>query len=262
MTVRKLSVKAVGVFVTLGVLLSISFVWTDMVPVRAAEESGQVVVADEADLLTGEEEEQLAEIMRAGADFGNMVFYTTNYNPCSNTDRLAETAYTTLFGEREDGVIFVINMDDREIYISGYGNCQYTLPDSYCYTITDNVYRYASGAEYYECAAEAFEQIHAVMVGKDIPKPMKYICNVLLAVAAALILNFLLVMSFSRKNKPSRNEVKRNITYQCNIYNPRVAFTHEKRVYNPPSSSSSGGGRNGGGGGHSSGGHSGGGHRF
>lgn len=236
-----------------------------VLPVRAQGESlytgenGEVVVCDDANLLTPEEEDDLFEIMKPLTQYGNVIFYTLDDNPYYDTNKASRAFYTSCFDAYDDGVIFTINMDDRELWISGYGDCQYSVTDSYCYTITDNIYTYATDQEYYECAAMAFEQIYAVMQGKDIPQPMRYTCNFLLAIAIALIINFLIVTACSRKRKPSLNTTKDNMIYHCDIHNAHAIFTHERRVYNPPSSNSGGSSGGGGGGGASS---SGGGHSF
>lgn len=226
------------------------------------EESGEAVIRDEADLLTDAEESDLLDAMMPITQYGNVIFYTTNDNPYDDTYDLSKTIYASHFSPYDDGVIFTINMDDRELWISGFGQCQYMVTDSYCYTITDNIYTYATDGDYYECATQGFEQIYAVLQGKDIPQPMRYTCNFLLAVAIALVINFLIVTSYSKKREPSLSTVKDSMIYHCEIHNPRATFTHERKVYNPPSSSSgssSGGGGGGGGGGASS---SGGGHSF
>ena len=238
-------------------------------PVSAAddslstEEPGEVVISDEADLLTDSEEADLLEIMKPITQYGHALFYSTNTNEYDDTYDLSKAAYASFFSEYDDGVIFTIDMDDRQLWISGFGECQYMVTDSYCYTITDNVYTYATGGDYYECAAQGFEQIYAVLQGKDIPQPMRYTCNFLLAIAIALVINFLIVTSYSKKRTPSLSSVKDSMIYHCDIHNPQATFTHERKVYNPPSSSSgssSGGGGGGGGGGSAS--SSGGGHSF
>lgn len=262
MTVRKCFLK-VSAFLTVLLLSGVS-----VLPVFAADdslyadESNEVVISDEADLLTDAEESNLLEVMKPITEYGHAVLYTTNYNNYEDTYDLSKAVYGLFFSPYDDGVIFTIDMDNRQLWISGFGECQYMVTDSYCYTITDNIYPYATDGDYYECAAQGFEQIYAVLQGKDIPQPMRYTCNFLLAIAVALVINFLIVTSYSKKREPSLNALKDNMIYHCDIHNPQATFTHERKVYNPPSSSSgssSGGGGGGGGGGASS---SGGGHSF
>ena len=88
---------------------------------------------------------------------------------------------------------------------------------------------------------------------------MKYICNFLLSIALALVLNYFVAMFLSSKTKASKQEIRSNMISHFRIMDPKAEFTHETKVYNPSTSS---GGSSGGGGGGGGGGSSGGGHRF
>lgn len=87
---------------------------------------------------------------------------------------------------------------------------------------------------------------------------MKYICNILLALILAMLINYLIVRSFAHMKKPDNEEILSGLFSKTMIHNPTTKFTHQTKRYDPPSSSSghSGGGHSGGGGGHSGGGHS------
>lgn len=217
----------------------------------------RIVIQDDANLLTEEEETSLTEIMKQSAVFGNVMFLTVDYNPYSSTDSLSAYTYEKTFGY-SNGVIFTIDMDTRNLWICGFDDLQNVITDNYCDTITDNVYSYATDEEYYTCSAKAFEQIHTVLNGKNIPQPMKYICNFLLSLIFAFILNYFVALRVSKKRSASVSSLKQNMIYHCNLSNQQAVFSHETKVYNPSTSGGSGGGGGGGGGG----GHSGGGHSF
>ena len=151
-------------------------------------------------------------------------------------------------------------MDNREIYIFSDGAVYKTIRPSYADTITDNVYRYASNADYLSCAANAFSQIHTLLSGQKIAQPMKYISNLLLALILAALINYFVVRLSSRTAKPSDREILLAASAKFAFTNPQRQLTHQSKVYSPPSSGSSSGGRSSGGGGGRSGG--GGGHRF
>ena len=215
----------------------------------------QAKLVDNANLLDTEEENAILDIMMPSTEFGNIYFLTEDYHSYASANSLANATYRDTFGD-ENGVIFVIDMDTRMLWISGFGKMQYVITDNYCDTITDNVYRYASDEDYFTCAGTALTQINSLLNGKNIPQPMKYVCNFLISVIFALIINYFVVIALSKKKKASLREVSKNIYSRCGIGNTSVQFVKEKRVYNPPSSSSSGGGGGGGGGGSSGGGHS------
>ena len=222
------------------------------------EETGYyTLLVDYADLFTTTQEEELMVLMEPCSKYGNVYFLTIDSHSYSSTYSLATASYEESFGY-ENGVIFIIDMQERMLWITGMDDTQYVITDNYCDTITDNIYTYASDGDYYTCGKIAFEQIYAVLEGKNIPQPMKYICNFLLSVALALIINYFLATALSKKKAAQITDLRKNMIYHCNIRDPKAEFTHETKHYNPSSDSSGGssGGGGGGGGGSSGGGHS------
>lgn len=224
----------------------------------------EAVIQDDAMLLYSAEKAQLATEMEEATAYGNLMFVTTDYNPNYGNDASYEFAADTLedrYGV-ESSTIFLIDMDERMIYIYSVGKNYKVISDSRADTITDNVYTYASDEEYYKCASVAIKQITTLLSGGRIAQPMKYISNALLALILALFINYLVLRMVSKAKRPSRDELLEGIFAKCDVQNIRSAMVNQTRVYDPPSSSSSGGGgghSGGGGGGHSGGG---GGHRF
>lgn len=218
----------------------------------------QVLLVDDAALLDSGERAQLAEEMQGITTYGNAVFLTTTYNYYSASS-YARDFYSDLFGH-DSGTLFLIDMDNREIYIFSDGAIYRTVTKSYAESITDNVYSYASKANYYRCASAAFEQINTLLAGQKIAQPMKYISNVLLALILAALINYFLAMRTAGSAKASSKEILNSISTQFSFRNSQKWLTKQDKVYSPPSSSSGGGHSGGGGGGHRSGG--GGGHRF
>lgn len=220
-------------------------------------ETGYIaVVWDDADLLTDEEEELLINDMIPITAFGNVVF-SSDYQDELYTDQWAEEVLRYVCDRGESGVIFEIDMTNRQIYIYSDGDIYDTVTTSYAYTITDNVYRYAVDGEYYECAANAYGQMISLLGGKSIAQPMKHINNLLLSISCGILLNFIILNVKKKKNH--KNTAKEAIVFNGSITGLSVIPGPLSRVYNPPRSSS-GGGRSGGGGGGRSGG--GGGHSF
>ncbi|MDE5932421.1 MAG: TPM domain-containing protein [Lachnospiraceae bacterium] len=225
------------------------------------ETSYRALIEDDAQLLDEEEEQALAALMQEITVYGNVAFKTIDSNN-RDTESYARQYYKEQFGTAS-GTLFLIDMDNRNIWIHSDGNLYKVITKSYANTITDNVYRYASGGDYYDCAAHTYEQILALLKGHKIAQPMKYISNGLLAVILALLLNYGLVCFFARIKKPDKRELLRNGQNHFHYTQPRAFFVRESRTYNPTSSSSggsSGSSGSSGGGGSSSGG--GGGHSF
>lgn len=222
-----------------------------------SENGYQVIIEDNADLLSYEEEEQLANKMQDITKYGNVAFIT-NEEWCSSTSSFAENAYRRLFGT-DSGTVFVIDMYNRNIWIFSDGKIYDTITVSYANIITDNTYKFATKEKYYECADEVFDEIYTLLSGHRIAQPMKYISNILIAVIVAFIINYFIIKLSLSNQKVNKKAVMAGMSYYCDIKNIQKYFTHQTKVYDPPSSSSSGS-HGGGGGGHSSGG--GGGHSF
>lgn len=227
-----------------------------------ADTGYRIVIEDDADLLTDSEETALVSDMDEITEFGNAAFKSIDTNS-TTAPSFADSYYHQTFG-KESGTLFLIDMDNRKIYIFSDGEVYDIVTKSRAETITDNVYRYASNGDYYRCASEAYAQIYTILSGNAIAQPMKYISNALLAILIALLINFILINSVTRLRRagigPMIHAAKSSFQYT----QPDVHFINETKRYSPIEHSSGGGGGGsfggGGGGGGSSGG--GGGHSF
>lgn len=219
----------------------------------------RAVVEDDAGLLNEKERADLLEKMEDITEFGNVAFKSVNENR-NSTEAYARDHYRELFGD-SGGLLFVVDMDNRYIYLYSHGKIYQTITEEYANTITDNVYRYASREDYYSCAWNVYDQACKVLDGQKIAMPMKYICNILLAVNLGLLINYFLVKLLTGKNSTSADDVIRSEQHRLNITDVTAQYRNTTKTYSPTSSGSSGGGgsSHSGGGSHSSGGsHSGG----
>lgn len=226
------------------------------------------LLSDDAQLLDEEEEQELAAQMQGITAYGNVIFKTTD-SGVWDTASYAGEYYREKIGT-DSGMLFLIDMENRMIWIHCDGAVYQVITKSYADTITDNVYRYASDGDYYKCAAQVYGQALALLEGNRIAQPMKYISNALLAVILALLLNYALVCFFTGKRKPGRREYLGNAGNYFRYTEPKAFFVRETRTYHPTGSGGSGGsgnggrnsGRNSGGSSSSSRNGGGGGHRF
>lgn len=232
--------------------------------VYSNEETGySAYIRDEEDLLSEEEEQSLAETMKAATDYGNVLFLSAdgdNMDP----EEFLETYYADWLSE--DGTVFFVEMSVRELRLENSGSIRRIITPSYSNTITDNVYRMASEGDYYGCANEAFSQCITLLEGGRIARPMKYICNALLALILALLINYAAVRISNRNHRITKKERDQLVTDSLVLgAATKKRIAHRKRTSGGSSSGGSfsgggGGGFSGGGGG--GGGHSGGGHSF
>lgn len=226
----------------------------------------QVIIEDDADLLTPAQEKDLSDEMKEITRFGHALFKTIDLNDLS-AEEFAQSFYRQTI-DTESGTLFLIDMDNRMLWIHSDGDIYKTITTSYANTITDNVYRDASKEDYYTCASTVFSQINTLLVGNHIPQPMKYTSNLLLALILALLITFLFVSSQARLKKPKQKELLSHIDHYFDICKKDVCYYRTSTKHAPVERGSSGGSSFGGGGGSSSGGGGssssggGGGHRF
>ena len=238
-----------GVLLLLGTIV-FSQLWA--LPAQARTRQGSlgngyyVVMQDDADLLDQDEEEALMDLMDQITAYGNAAFKSIDYNS-TTTENYIRQYYEEQFGSNS-AIVFLIDMDNRNIWIHSNGAIYKTITTAYADTITDNVYKYASDQEYYICSYTAFDQALTLLRGQKIARPMKYASNLFLAVILALMINFLLVMGGSRKKKAGERQLLEGIRYQYRLSNKKAVYKNTTKVYSPPSSSGGGGSGGGGGG--------------
>jgi uncharacterized protein len=223
------------------------------------EETGyKLIIADQADLLTPEEEIKLKDTMTGITKYGHVGFVTINANPYGTAESFARNYSHETFGNYVSSTVFVIDMYTRYIYLFNNGDIEKKISANKSEVITDNTFRYASRKEYYDCANETFKQVYTLLEGGKISEPMRHISNVLMAIALSVLLGYLIVSGSTKVKK--QIELK-NYASTFALANANATFIGDHKVYCPPSDSG-GGGSSGGGGGGGGGGGSGGGHGF
>jgi len=225
-----------------------------------------VIIEDDANLLTNQEEENLLNEIKKITEYGNTMFKTIDENTTS-TSNFARQIYRQKF-EKNSGTLFLIDMYNRQIYIFSDGDNSNIITNYKAEIITDNVYNLAKNKDYYECSLKAFEQIYTILNGEKIFEPMRYICNFLFSFSIVFLVMYIIISILSSKPVASNKNIIKCAKNDIKVNSITGIQTGEHRVYNPPddsySSSSGGGGFSGGGfsGGSSGSSGSGGGHGF
>ncbi len=206
--------RAISVMFCAAVLLSVSvnfaFAETETAGTKYINpDTGyKVVIIDELDLLSDDEEEMLAEDMESVTQFGNAAFWTTEQTASSEIEQ-ARLKRRELFS-LESATIFAINMNIRKLTIQSYGEIEKTINDSYARSITDNVKSYASRKNYYLCGKTAFEQIFTKLNGGYVPEPLKIAGYVVLSLMLGIIIA--LSIAFSSKFNPLIRRAERPVS--------------------------------------------------
>ncbi len=231
---------------------------------------GTFLIDDQAGLLTVKQTAQLQEDYAGILTYMDAAFVTT-LQEGRTTARYADAYAEAQFGN-DPAVLFIIDMHNREIYVYANGSAQRSISRADARAISDNIYTYASRADYYGCADAAFAQIYATLKGEELARPVKHITNALIALLAAILINYcVLLMSRARKRESViKGDVSVSASRSKDFFRGAAiagvvagALLAKRKIYHE-SSSSGGGGFSGGGGGGGGGGHSGGGggHRF
>lgn len=209
-------------------------------------------IYDYANLFSDTEEVQLKDsveqfIYEYDMD---MVIVTIDYN-----NKLSSMAYADDFydyngfgrGLQNDGILFLIDMDKRNMWISTTGRAISVYNDTRIDTILDFTYNKIKNKEYAKCAEEfvKYAKIYAQRgaSGSDSVMTMSnaMIISILVGTLATLIYTLTGINSLktAKKQRTAQNYVK-NFT----VTGARDMYSHKNvsRVYNPPSSSSSSGG--------------------
>jgi uncharacterized protein len=237
------------------------------------DENG-IIIEDNANLLENIDINRIIESMEPISQHGKIAFVTDNTKNIS-TEAFARAKYEELFGD-ENGVIFLINMGNREIYIYSFGEIEKSITSTKAYSITDNVYSYASEQNYEQCAINAFNQINTVLEDKVLFTPLRYITGIFTGYGIALLIAILIVNIQRKQTFVYTDSTQGDRAYHLKIRVTSVGKTAKKKEYSSGDysgdgsgsssgdsfgGSSIGGSSYSGGGGGSSGG-SGGGHRF
>ena len=227
-------------------------------------------IDDEEDLLSSSEEERLAQKLIPLTEYGNVAFLSgRGENDAASNIR---DFYKAVFYGKS-GLIFFIDMGNKEIRIQSGGNFYKTITSNVANSITDNVYIFARKGDFYKTAVLAFSQVQGKMEGRFIATPMRWISNFFLAIFLGLLFNFTMLLLSWKQNKAGSRAVLGALQPNITLEDREVLMTNQSkmRISSGSGSGRIGGGRSGGGfsgGGFSGGGNSGGfssgggGHRF
>lgn len=205
-----------------------------------SETQYQVVIQDDAELLSDEQRADLMEQMKEITAYGHVAFVTTEHND-HTAEQYCNYIINTYFGKQKVSVTMVlIDMENRYIRVQSDGEINEIVDDDYADTITDNIYKYASNKDYYGCAKEAFTEILALLQGESIAQPMKYISNALLALILAVLIMFVVVTIAVRQAAPSNDQMIEYIEHSLEITDlTKKIIKSRVPKYTPSSSSSS-----------------------
>ena len=240
-------------------ILSGKFILSQVVPLVTSDKMYEVYIDDRLELMTEEEQESLKIQLSELIGYGNMVFLDTGYHNYSNAQKYAEARYRDLCG-MEPGVVFLIDMDNREIWLAATGFPKNKLTSAICYEITDKTYLYATKRDYYACANATFTEVQNILEGGYLLPIMRILISLFLSLIAALIINLIRLVSSRANLSKQKNLPILYGKFKKKRSHKKIYKTVKKRYHQDSSGDgggfSGGGGSSSGGGGFSGGGHS------
>jgi uncharacterized protein len=219
-----------------------------------ADGSYGILIDDQAGLFTDEQEQTLYAEMDPLARYGDFILHTTDVNDFGDTEDYAKDYFDRQLGQGDTGSVFVIDMLNRQLYIWSDGGALDVITPYHAQLITDNIYEAAHEGDYTGAVTEALRECLQLWEGGEINAPMKDISTALIAIAAALLINLLIMLRLSSSKKVTISAMVKSADVSHSFSNINPVKTGTTRVYSPASDSSDsgggGGGDSGGGGGH------------
>ena len=183
--------KKILAFLLILILLVPGFATAERTDERNEETGYTAVIDDSGSLLDAAEYDGVRASMMPITDYCNVGFYTYNGTSREYVMDKAKTWANSVFPGT--CTLFIIDMATRQLAVWSSTDVQKTLTQEKCYTITDNVFSYASAGNYARCAETAFNQMYRALKGETVSGPMRLISNALLAVLAAILFAYLFI---------------------------------------------------------------------
>lgn len=173
--------------------------------IGSGQTENEIVIEDDADLLTDSEENDLLQLMQGLSEYGNVMFKTVDDNRIS-VEGYAKAHYQARFAD-QSGVLFLIDTGNGETFFYCCGKLAKKIPEMDAETVTYNVREDAVRGDYFACAGKAFTQAERIARGTVVSKFTKYTCNICLGLLIAMLLNFVAVNELSKLQRTEDSEL-------------------------------------------------------
>lgn len=184
----------------LSLILAI-IIGASLVKETLATEYNPENVFDMADLLTDSEENQLRKFAQKYEKYDiSIVFMTTNDAQGKTTQNFSNDFYdNNRF--REDGIMFSIDMENREIYIDTVGKCIAMISDSEVSRALDDSYMHASDGDYALCLKSMSKAVCKIVDAQENPLGTALKPSPLTIIAMVVITAIIVIVLFVKHNK-------------------------------------------------------------
>ena len=137
------------------------------------EKQYNLIIEDDANLLSEEDKQKLSEEMQPLTNYGHIIFKSINENDKS-TKEYVENYYHNRY-QNDSGTIFLVDMQNRYIYLFSDGENNTKITESVAQTIVDDGATYASSGNYYSCASIVYKKVKEYLEKENVDiKENKY----------------------------------------------------------------------------------------
>lgn len=230
------------------------------------------LVYDEAGLLSEEEHVELLEQVNALREkTGWDIFAVTTDNANGKSSKgYADDLYDAQTDVDSDGVLVLIDMDNREIYISTAGEAIRYLEDARIDAILDDAFSYVANGEYADCLSEMlsgveyyYEQgIHEDQYNEDVETGavsqyrtltwMEVVPVALLAAGVGVAIYAIVIYRYSLKGSTRNDDYQYKRYGSVDLTDTEDRFVHQTLTHHVIQSDNDGNSRSGGSSGHRS----------
>lgn len=225
-------------------------VTSENVDVDTITKKNHVYINDLADLLTEEEETALqnwVEKNYSKLDY-NILFLTTNDADGKSTMVYSDDYMDAMFPDTDENIAFVIDMDNREIYINTMGSSIERINDSNINSALNAGYNEITDGNYYKCLQKMSKYCLNILL-KESDFGTKFVDAMLRSILFAIIGTVIIVVALLAIHKKANKSVNTGCYENKQEYeilhkdatHVRSYTTVQKDYYRPKSSSSGGG---------------------
>lgn len=224
-------------------------------------------IYDYADLFSDSEEQDLYNKVIEYIQFYNMdmAIVTIDDNPKSNAMNFADDFYDyNIFGigPNYDGLLFLIDMDTREMWISTTGKAILIYDDARIDKILDATYNYIKNSQYYDCAISFIEESGNYALSGVASSNQDYIINnngdyvrressqinsdnmIIILILSLIIPTVIVIVGVSKhkviKAATHANKYLVNESFKLTEKSDTFISTRQHRTYSPQNTSSGG----------------------
>ena len=203
-------------------------------------------IYDFADLYTDDEEQSLYDKVKTFIDTYNMDFAIVTI---SENNKASEVEYSDDFYDYNDfdvnGLLFLIDMDNRQIYMSTAGSAIRMYTDARIDYLMDNVYQYMTDKEYYEGTSK-YITLLGDLAAKGVPTGSESFVSTgtifLYSLIASAVITLIVMIILVKKNKlvSKANEAKAYLnkdSVKVDVVEERLVSTHTTKTRIESSSS-------------------------